>query len=105
MCNGQRFSAGKTFDEYVSENILTKDKILFSQVQKNEHCDWQARMKQDPIRVKGLGGEFQETGRHLGECQPKRYSTGQQQQNWPIQISCWQNSHHLGCFWRDLKHF
>ena len=41
--------------------------MLFSQVQKNEYCDRQSskRLKQDPVGVKGLGGEFQETGRHV----------------------------------------
>ena len=45
----------------------SKGKILFSQVQKNQHCDRQSskRMKQDPMGVKGLGGEFQETARHI----------------------------------------
>ena len=45
----------------------SKVKMLFSQVQKNEYCDQQSskRMKQDPVGVKGLGGEFQKTARHV----------------------------------------
>lgn len=76
------------------------DSILFSQVQKHRHCAWCIPTVESKewskvliVGVKELEGEFQKIPTYT--YQLGRFSTEQQQQNWTIQVSFWQNSHRL----------